>query len=1679
MRLKDLIYSVVVGFLATTTCVGTIAAQTPITVTEDLEFNMKADSRAGGIYYMTGIDQDFKPITNKTYDLMKTSRPALYQLAGLKKHDLTSQTDPVTITFNYDNCLSRELWQNSDDKSDTRFNELAGLTTHIFDGGYTGKNTSGNDVNYWVGTLALKPGTRIGIKPIYGRIKYIRFYHHFAYSNKTGQDNSPTITTDKSSKYWDQKRANANIRAIRSFDDPTELTDIKPAVSSANLGNFQGIDGQVTDLMTEFAPADKSADLGEEFFLEVNKDGCIGLDGTTKIDLVNCSDDAFRFTHIIIGIARDMPTGAPELTVKSKEYKETTTDDGGRLWTIWDNYQVKFSVNEKYGQFNQLSIKYIIGNKDSNYSPTDAWNYGTDYNPSSLPEIPTYPTTSKIWVVGQVMNYTTVILKDPYGNPIKDENGVIKTDKQWIGTGQYTPLSCVEVERIKNHVLSDPAKISSTATPGDIVTINEFANMFASAKIGDKYVAFIRNLSEGETTGGHTLKLVSDTPFPESWKPSKPSGSDQMWDKIIDRKVIQGRYIKTYGDNYLMVNDGVWDLTSSWTEGSYPFNVQVRRTNPGSTELAEWLWVHNPNNTAGPKSTYPDDWYKDAPGNCTDLTKVHLYAEQRVVDLGGWNTTTRTLVNKIKTNKVKLRVDTDVLDDYWTDTSKSFDDYMTSYPGGKFAIYGLVDAPIGSMSIFERIIYPQSIEVYPKGRPAVKDFEGSAFDVVADDMSEATAGTQAYKFIRLRPISESDPLTFSLDPSVQWSTPAVDYIVRTMRDDKWVTVDTIAGNSPFSIDSDAYFDSLGVARLSITPIIGDLKSDALTVTVRNIIHSKTAINGAQAFKDRFAEGTIGREAYTDLKGRFVVARKHRGTLASPATSSTRSAARSAARSADETTWLYLRDLSDPDSEEFFMIHGDNLDAFNEGDIFTQLTILPERFDGNVVADISGLETLAVRETDAEQRPVTIPKDELASLSVAYRMNLCSHEGHTHYSQAAALPESLRRYDLLSLHNVGVRVDAESGEYFAQLAEEFPIGFHLMGGDREMIAGPMADKRNARLDLHGVMITGPDGGWILELERAAATPVLQPTVITLTSGGDDADGLFAKYATVTVDTPEEGAEIYYRINGGAYSTIKAGEPVTIGETSLFDTYSCRPGTAESAVVARRFTKTTVAVHSVSELMSTLTDNRPHHIMNTMVVAEVVDNVMMAADADAHWIALWNPDGWGDAYKRGDNVADFIVNIPDDRTRFFTIDPDNMPQPLTGLTTEERLRVPHATVREIISDADAGTLVAMQGGQITTDTQVYTVSPEANRGIVYSLNPAPLGLLDWMAAPEGEVFVITSYVMSAPDGSTELWPIRLDAVRHTYDPEIIAEEPVFVGSTEFTVDSELGAYVWWSTDGGATWNEYPDAPVTIDRTCTVSVYAQLPGLSDSQTVTLDFTREYVSGDVEIQAALGNGYVDVEIVPGEPVGDDGYRIYCTTDGTEPQVKAAHRYKGALRLRSTAVVKALMVEEGKRPGAVNACEVIVPQGVSGAIKIHFKEGDGVTAVIITPFYVIPQGSYSIYYTTDGSEPQADPTMLYDGSALMLSEPCTVKAMLVQDGMLPGEVLSQAIRILTGISAPGSDSDTTHEVVCTPEGMITAPEGSRLYDMAGRLLDIKATLRKGVYIVVTPDGKAVKILVR
>lgn len=1668
------------------TCFDGISAQsntdeTNKTVSQQYNLSLSAENRSI-MCIKYGLKSDF---SHQDY-FTSLSTAEIWQggLTDIYDYDRNTGASQVYVSIDYSNCLSKELYENGQ----LTLDQAQLCTGKIFDGGYNiTKEGDGQKLTRLYGVVALSPGARLCIKPTSGRIKSVTFANTFAYSNKKGNwgvianETFNEYNEDPDYKYWTEKHIKTNLKPIYSFDNPTERTDIKS--SYANRGKkivtkYQAYKQEYTHTYpknyseTTFTPVDPSGDMGKEFYLEVNKNGCIGYDGTKIIDIVNCDDDAFRFSSIVIEVERDYPTGAPTIGIRSSEYKKA--DDNH--WLIWDS-SPSITFNEEYGTFDDLAIWYYFDdNGQYNWSAIDmaSQSRATKYDPTATTQLPA--TTKKIWAYSEKMKLTT------------DANG----NKMYTGTGEYSPVSSVTTEHLTKSAVSDPSVLSSKED-GEIITFNIMANMIKTTKVGDKYVAFLRNVSK--TSGGETFKLVSDVPFPENWMPQKLSDNDQYWDQILTSGRgytannnfpewnITGILHKDISGHYISINDEIWDFTPALPEGRLPASIKVTRSNPndkpGATPL--WWYVHNPSGLNGPVSIYPDDWYPNTPGDCSNLREVQLYAEQRVLDLGNYDLENKQLKNTVNTNNVLLTVDCDAIADYWEDTSKSFDEYMTEYEGGRFALRGIVDAPIGGNSIFNRIIYPRSIEIYPKGMPKVKNFTGSAFDIVTDDTKTPTTGVKAYKFLRLRPVTESDPITLNLDPSAQWTTPAVNYIVRTLRDGEWVTVNTIAGGTPFNIDSDTYFDANGVAHLSFTPIIDDLTADPLTVEVRNILHALKTISGAKAFKEQFAEGAIAREAYTDLKGRFVVARKHRGTL-STATAAARSAARSRsmAREAEETTWLYLRDLSDTDSDEYFMIHGDNLDEFNEGDIFTQLTILPERFDGNVVADINGLETLALRETDAEQKPVTMPKEELASLTVAHRMDLCAHEGHTHYAQATRMPEKLRRYDLLSLMNVGVRVDAESGEYFAQLAEDLPIGFHIMGGNNDMIAEILADKRGARLNLHGIVITGPDGRWILELERAEQASALKPTVISMTSGGDDADGLFATYATAGITTDEEGVDVYYRREAGDYMLYVPGTSIELDESVMIESYSCRPGISESPSTVRRFVKTSIPVRSVADLVGTTASDRKHHVMCQMVIAEVLDNVMMAADAAGRWITLWNPEGWGDAYTRGDNICDFVVDCPTDRTRFYTIDPDYMPIKVTD-PEAERLRVPRATVRELISDSDVGMLVAMQGGEISTDPQGYTVSPEANHSIVYNLNPAPLGLLDWMAAPEDEVFVITSYVMTGPDGSTELWPIRLDAVRHTYDPEIITDEPVFVGETTFTVESELGAYVWWSTDGGATWEEYPDAPVTIDRTCTVSVYAQLPGLSNSQIVSRDFTREYVSGDVEIQAAaLGNGYVDVEIVPmpGQTV-EDAYRIYCTTDGSEPQVKAAHRYNGSLRLRSTAIVKALMVEEGKRPGAVNACEVIVPQAVSGLTKIHFKEGDGITAVIITPFYIIPEGSYSIYYTTDGSEPKVDPAMLYDGSALMLSEPCTVKALLLQDGMLPGEVISQTIRIVSGIAAPGSDSDQAQKVTCSPDGTVSAPEGSRLYDTAGRQLDIKATLRKGVYIVVTPDGKAVKILVR
>lgn len=1640
--------------------------------------------------FKEGITDDFMPNTEQLYEYMKASNMTLLRLAELKKYDTNSRSDIINISFNYDNCLSKDIWENTADKNDiNRWNEVSSWTSSLFDGGYTYKINDYNTSIQYVGVVALKPGARISIKPRYGRIRSIRFYHHFAYSKKDGVDDMTSdLTSDKASQYWDQARANANLKAIKSFDDPTELTNVKMTVSNAGR-SFYGYTGSLTDLMTEFTSAETGGTIGTEFNLEVNKEGCIGLDGTTEIDLVNCKDDAFRFSSIIIDIVRDMPTGAPDIIIKTDKYKENVNPDGSRHWIIWGNSEISFSINERYGDFQQLQIKYLIDENEwkMETSPQDLWYNGSSiyYNTSS--SLPTITRGAKrIWAVGQVMEYKDVYVYDTLGQPIKNDDGTFKTIKEWIGTGQFTPITCIEIERLTTYPISDANLASGTLKSGhngSIIAIGCNTNMIATAQIDGKYVAFIRNLGRKiqnvpftTTDGGYTFKIVSDDPFPTHWQPSKPNMDMEIWDKIIKTNNIEGRFNWNNASPYLVIKDDQLDFTNSFQPSVYPFDESLRsRSNSSSTDI-QYYYVHNPNNTTGgPNSTYPDDWYKSASTQSETIGNAQLYAEQRMMDLGGWDATERTFKNTKtdkNTDKYTLRSDCDILDNYWEPTDLTFDKYMEKYPGGRFAIRGLVDAPLEATSALERIIYPKSIEVYPKGMPSVKDFAGSTFEVMTDDQyagSDKTA--EAFKFIRLRPLSEADPVKFSLDPEAQWPELPVEYTVDVFdhADNTYKPYEPgISEDGAITLATDEYFDKDGVAQFRITPAIDDLVGDPRIVRIRNMLNSTNKINGAAPFKAKYAEAEIKPEDFTDLKGRFLVISKNQGRLDFTKTEATTAA---------EETWLSVRDLSADDDSEYFIVRGDNLDAFEPGDIFTQLTLLPKLVGDNVVADISGLETLAVREIDEQQQPVKLPAEELNSLTTRHTMALCAHEGHASYARAAILPPTLKTFDFLSLRNVSVRVEKESGEYIAELAGDLPLGFHIMGGSRDMIAEALLSDGKTRFNLDGMMLKGPDGKWMLELEKAVTASALRPTVISLTSGGDDADGRFVTYATAAITTPEENVDIYYRTESGDYVLYDPEKPIVLDESVMIESYSCRPGMAQSPSTVRRFVKTSISVRSVADLTGTTAADRKHHMMRPMVVAETVDNVMMAADAAGSWIALWNPAGWGDAYTRGDNIIDFVVDCPDDRTRFYTIDPDYMPVKVTD-PEAEHLRVPRATVRELISDSDIGSLVAMQSSEISTDTQVYTISPEADHSKVYSLNPAPLGLLDWMADPDGEVFVITSYVMSGQEGKPELWPVRIDAVRHTYDPVIVAPETVFVGSTTFTVDSELGAYVWWSTDGGATWQEYPDAPVTIDRTCTVSVYAQLPGLSDSQTVSLDFTREYVSGGVTIEpTATGNGYIDVEIAPDEPV-EGAYRIYCTTDGSEPEVKTAHRYKGAMRLRSTVTVKALMVEEGKRPGAVNACQVIVPQAVSGATKIHVKEGDGITAVIITPFYVIPQGSFTIYYTTDGTEPYVDPALEYDGSALMFREPCTVKAILLQNGMLPGDVASMAIRVVTGIAAPGADTDSDTQVSCSPDGRVSAPEGSRLYDLAGRQLRIDARLRKGIYIVVLPSGKPVKLLV-
>ncbi len=387
-------------------------------------------------------------------------------------------------------------------------------------------------------------------------------------------------------------------------------------------------------------------------------------------------------------------------------------------------------------------------------------------------------------------------------------------------------------------------------------------------------------------------------------------------------------------------------------------------------------------------------------------------------------------------------------------------------------------------------------------------------------------------------------------------------------------------------------------------------------------------------------------------------------------------------------------------------------------------------------------------------------------------------------------------------------------------------------------------------------------------------------------------------------------------------------------------------------------------------------------------------------------------------------------------------------------------------------------------------------------------------------------ITGFAMLGDDGVIELWPTEVEKVRAAklvvpeFEGGIISKTQMlelttveFYPSTTVTLtcpvvdpSSATIEYIITPDENApaddAKWNVYAQ-PFAVTSDSYIHMRASAPGYETSAHSHIDMRRAAAAGSVEFDAVATPGTTTVTI----KADAGGAKIYWTDDNTLPQSQWSE-YSDELSFNADTRIWAY-AKVGNNAGAVSQMVVIVipeqtetpvdpvdpveptdpadPEDpsdptqpekpadrVSGRVVFSLDDSEpGKVKVKIEP-ETMPAGNWNIYYTTDPNVVLTKDTgKLYQG-AFEVTEKGIVMAILVEEGK-PETVVCEVYVWVTAIDSVGADSVDS---VRADGDSIIAPEGSEVYDLSGRRVRPEG-LRSGIYIVRTPDGKAVKVAIR
>ena len=530
-------------------------------------------------------------------------------------------------------------------------------------------------------------------------------------------------------------------------------------------------------------------------------------------------------------------------------------------------------------------------------------------------------------------------------------------------------------------------------------------------------------------------------------------------------------------------------------------------------------------------------------------------------------------------------------------------------------------------------------------------------------------------------------------------------------------------------------------------------------------------------------------------------------------------------------------------------------------------------------------------------------------------------------------------------------------------------------------------------------------------------------------------------------------------------------VKFSDSGWYTFFTCNPGKRGLYPCdPRKFTKTAPFSESVGDVLQQESPNGYYHFTGSLMIASVTSHdatvpdidenhqeydrtftqyVGMATDNEGRHIRVIFPESF--IPEAGMYITDFLLRQQNyagsiTGTMYESLN-EQVNLMLTNYTSGtivtpepgKEITMPEAELRASISAADNGRLIRLSDMRIGgNETDGFTITPAGSTEAIRVNNA-----LFWNPGEDVDPdmdYCIEGYVMpvksaaagtavkakaraaafSAEDG-LEFWPAVSEAKRPTDTPALTVtgyeseDEGSYVTVAPVTVKAAIegrdsGSPMEYSTDGGANWKAFGN-DLTIDESANLWVRAQKPGYLPSEPAKIDIRREYYSAEAKITPTAKGGYTEVVIVPATDLEADSYKIYYTTDGTEPTAESA-LYTAPIESEKAASIRALVVENGKRPG--KATEPVAVSVRAHDLDITPEKGEGFTTVTIAP--KDPKHlhqSAEIRYTTDGSEPTA-------GSALYTApfeveaahNGMTVKAICIEPDKTAGQVAASTIAV-------------------------------------------------------------------